>query len=128
MLVVDAERGVEVGEDLRSRGPVLALMQFRAARRGPRTGGRAGCRMAADYTVGVEEEYQLVDAMTGAMCSRARDVLSTDWSEEIRPELQETTLEIGTPICRSATRSWIERLRRLRFQVAVTAAVDDSRS
>lgn len=80
--------------------------------------------MAADYTVGVEEEYQLVDAVTGAMCSRARDVLSTDWSEEIRPELQETTLEIGTPICRSATELDRE-LRRLRFQVAVTAAVDE---
>lgn len=78
--------------------------------------------MDDEFTIGVEEEYQLVDAGTGALCSRAREVLTTDWSEEIRPELQETTLEIGSRICRSAAALDVE-LRRLRFQVATTAAV-----
>ncbi len=78
--------------------------------------------MTDEFTIGVEEEYQLVDAETGALCSRARDVLVTDWTTEIRPELQETTLEIGSRICASAAELDRE-LRRLRFQVATTAAV-----
>lgn len=79
--------------------------------------------MTGDFTLGVEEEYQLVDAETGALRSRARDVLTSDWSAEIRPELQETTLEIGTRICRTAAELDRE-LRRLRFQVATTAAAE----
>lgn len=79
--------------------------------------------MTSEFTVGVEEEYQLVDAETGALHSRARDVLMADWSTEIRPELQETTLEIGTPICASAAELDRE-LRRLRFQVATAAAAE----
>lgn len=81
-----------------------------------------GRSMDDEFTVGVEEEYQLVDAETGALCSRAREVLTTDWSAEIRPELQETTLEIGSRICTS-TAALDSELRRLRFQVAATAAV-----
>ena len=77
--------------------------------------------MAEELTIGVEEEYQLVDAASGALCSRACDGLVTDWTSEIRPELQETTLEIGTRICASA--SELDReLRRLRFQAATTTA------
>ncbi|HEX7118103.1 MAG TPA: YbdK family carboxylate-amine ligase [Longimicrobiales bacterium] len=77
--------------------------------------------MDDEFTIGAEEEYQLVDAETGALCSRARDVLVTDWTAEIRPELQETTLEIGSRVCASAAELDRE-LRRLRFQVATTAA------
>src|SRR5690606_1166570 len=77
--------------------------------------------MEDEFTVGVEGEYQLVDAETGALCSRAREVLTTDWSSEIGPELQETTLEIGSRICTSSAAPDSE-LRRLRFQVATTAA------
>lgn len=82
---------------------------------------RRAYRMSCEFTLGVEEEYQLVDAESGALASRARDVLATDWTMELRPELQETTLEIGTPVCASAAELDRE-LRRLRFQVAATAA------
>lgn len=77
--------------------------------------------MQDDFTIGVEEEYQLVDHVTGELCSRARDVIDADWSTEIRPELQETTVEIGTAVCGS-TAELARELRRLRLQVAVTAA------
>jgi carboxylate-amine ligase len=86
-------------------------------------GSSQACRMSSDFTIGVEEEYQLVDADTGALRSRARDVLTADWTAEIRPELQETTLEIGTRICDSA-QELDRELRRLRFQVATTAAAE----
>lgn len=77
-----------------------------------------------DYTFGVEEEYQLIEPGSGALRSRARDVLALDWSDELRKELQETTLEIGTPICTSADQVRSE-LSRLRFQVATAAAGQD---
>lgn len=87
--------------------------------------GRAsGLREA--FTVGVEEEYQLVDDVAGELRSRARDVLAFDWSAEIRGELQETTLEIGTHVC--ASMEAVEKeLKRLRLQVAATAAAHDLR-
>lgn len=77
--------------------------------------------MTSDFTVGVEEEYQLVDADSGALCSSAAQVLANAWSSEIRPELQETTLEIGTLICGTSAELDSE-LRRLRFQAATATA------
>lgn len=79
--------------------------------------------MRDEYTIGVEEEYQLIDADTAALRSRASDVLATDWSEELRAELHENTVEIGTPVCRG----WTEvrdQLGRQRFQTATTAAAE----
>lgn len=77
-----------------------------------------------EFTFGVEEEYQVVDQVTGALRSRARHVLAHDWSDELRKEMQETTLEIGTPICSSADEVRSE-LARLRLQVAAAAAAED---
>lgn len=80
--------------------------------------------MASDeYTIGVEEEYQLVDAETGALRSRASDVLSMDWADEIKGELHETTVEIGTPVC-EGLESLERALSRARFQAATTAAAE----
>ncbi len=79
--------------------------------------------MRDEYTIGVEEEYQLVDADTAALRSRASDVLASDWSDELRAELHENTVEIGTPVCRG----WSEvreQLGRQRFQTATAAAAE----
>jgi glutamate---cysteine ligase / carboxylate-amine ligase len=73
-----------------------------------------------DFTVGVEEEYQLVDAGTGALRSRASDLRREDWTGELVPELQETTVEIGTPICDSVADA-LAHLQRLRLQAATVA-------
>ncbi len=80
--------------------------------------------MAGDFTVGVEEEYQLVCAETGALRSLAPDVLRDHWTEEIRPESQQTILEVGTEICDDINEVQRE-LRRLRLQVASAAAAQD---
>lgn len=74
----------------------------------------------SDYTIGVEEEYQLVDPETGDLQSRARTILHADWSGEIRQEIQESTIEIGTRICHSSAEVRQE-LKRLRFQTATVA-------
>lgn len=81
----------------------------------------------ADFTVGVEEEYQLVSPRTGELRSRAHDVLETDWSGEIHPESQQTMLEIGTRICASAAELEGE-IRRLRLQAASAAAAEELHS
>jgi glutamate---cysteine ligase / carboxylate-amine ligase len=79
--------------------------------------------MLDPYTLGVEEEYQLVDPDTGGLRSRASDVLSADWADTLRGELHETTVEIGTAVC--ATLEDVEgELRRRRFQAATTAAAE----
>lgn len=75
-----------------------------------------------DFTFGIEEEYQLVRRAGGALASAADTVLATDWSDELEGELQETMLEIGTPVCTSPAEARAQ-LRRLRAQVgAATAA------
>jgi len=79
--------------------------------------------MRDQYTIGVEEEYQLVDTETGALRSRASDVLSTDWSDELHGELHDTTVEINTPIC-GGYDDVVRELKRQRFQAAVTAAAE----
>lgn len=79
-----------------------------------------------DFTVGVEEEYQLVSAQTGDLRSRARHVLEADWSEEIQPEVYETTLEMGTRVCGSAA-ELDQEIRRMRLQAAAAAATQDLR-
>jgi glutamate---cysteine ligase / carboxylate-amine ligase len=75
------------------------------------------------YNIGVEEEYQLVDPETGGLRNRASEVLSTDWADALQGELHETTVEIGTSICRGLEEVEAE-LRRRRFQAATTAAAE----
>lgn len=76
-----------------------------------------------DFTVGVEEEYQLVCPASAELRSRAPQVLENDWSGEIHPENQQTMLEIGTRICAGAGELDRE-LRRLRLQAAAAAAAE----
>lgn len=73
-----------------------------------------------EFTVGVEEEYQLVDAETGALRSRARYVIAGDWTEEIKPEMQEHTVEVETRVC-EGTQCVRDDLARLRLQAMVAA-------
>lgn len=80
--------------------------------------------MSGDFTVGVEEEYQLVAALDGALASRARHVLEADWAGELQMEVHETMLEVGTHVCASAA-ELKEEIRRLRLQVSSTAATQD---
>jgi carboxylate-amine ligase len=79
-----------------------------------------------DFTVGVEEEYQLVDARTGDLRSRARWVIAGDWSGEVKPEMQEHTIEVETRVC-EGTDCVAEDLARLRFQASVAAGAEGLR-
>lgn len=72
------------------------------------------------FTLGVEEEYQLVDAHTGELRDHARYVIAGDWADALKGEMQEHTLEVGTGVCRG-TECLREDLARLRFTAAVAA-------
>ncbi|HEX7051867.1 MAG TPA: YbdK family carboxylate-amine ligase [Longimicrobiales bacterium] len=71
----------------------------------------------AEFTIGVEEEYQVVDPDSGALRGRAPELLAEDGP--IREEYQRTMLEVSTPICTLAEevrrrvaerRSFVQRL------------------
>jgi glutamate---cysteine ligase / carboxylate-amine ligase len=70
-----------------------------------------------DYTLGVEEEYQVIDPETRALCPGAEDVLRrarrTLGEERVVPELRASQLEVLTPVCRtlSEVRGELLRLR-----------------
>lgn len=56
------------------------------------------------FTIGVEEEYQIIDPATRHLRSRAAHVLSRAQAaigDEVQPELHLSQIETATPICRS---------------------------
>lgn len=79
-----------------------------------------------DYTLGVEEEYQLVDAGTGALRSHARYLIAGDWADELKAEMQEHTVEVETSVC-ERTGCVRDDLRRLRFTAAIAAEAEGMR-
>ncbi|TML43120.1 MAG: carboxylate-amine ligase [Actinobacteria bacterium] len=82
------------------------------------------------YTLGVEEEYMLLDGETFDLVQHIDTVLAAISGHElethINPELMQSVLEIATPVCRTA--GDIDReLRRLRAYVAGVASEDNLR-
>jgi glutamate---cysteine ligase / carboxylate-amine ligase len=77
------------------------------------------------YTLGVEEEYMLLDDDTLDLVQHIDTVLADmsghELEQRINPELMQSVLEIATPVCRDAAE--VEsQLRTLRGYVAATAA------
>lgn len=80
--------------------------------------------MRESFTIGVEEEYQVVQPGSGALCSRASIILKADLSGAVEGEVQDTMLEIGTEICMDASEV-ATSLRKRRFQASAAAAAED---
>src|SRR5215213_2577787 len=85
--------------------------------------------MRDDLTVGVEEEYQLVDVETGelrpgiaAVLPAAREVVGS----QVEPELHQSQIEVGTAVC-STLDDVRADLVRLRTKVADAAASEGFR-
>ncbi|SMO44180.1 carboxylate-amine ligase [Paracoccus laeviglucosivorans] len=70
-----------------------------------------------DFTLGIEEEYLLVDAQTGAL-AEAPDALmaacKAELEDQVSPEFLRCQIEVGTPVSRdiSEARDHLARLRR----------------
>jgi carboxylate-amine ligase len=76
------------------------------------------------FTLGVEEEYMLLDPETFDLVQHVDTVLTAaqngEFSERIAPELMQSVLEISTPVCKTAG-DIDHELRRLRGHVTQTA-------
>jgi carboxylate-amine ligase len=77
------------------------------------------------YTLGVEEEYMLLDGESFDLVQRIDTVLAAFVGHEdearMKPELMQSTLEVATPVCHNAGEAGRE-LRRLRDAVRSIAA------
>jgi carboxylate-amine ligase len=68
-------------------------------------------------TIGVEEEYQIIDPQTRELLPRITELLADGdeaLREQIKPELHQSAIEVGTEVCRTAAeaRAELVRLRR----------------
>ena len=76
------------------------------------------------YTLGVEEEYMLLDSTTFDLVQHIDTVLAavegSHLEDVIRPELMQSVLEISTPVCRTIA-DVDDELRRLRTAVTEIA-------
>src|ERR687896_2049956 len=79
-------------------------------------------------TLGIEEEYQIVDPQTRELRSYITEILEGDHLvlEEVKPELHQSMVEIGTKVCRTPAEARAE-LVRLRRTVMDLAARKDLR-
>src|SRR4028119_2498769 len=79
-----------------------------------------------DFTIGVEEEYQIIDPKTRELRSRVQQILplaQKALGEVVQPEVQQSQIEIATPVCRSLSEVRAE-LVRLRRELIAAASID----
>src|SRR5918996_2574286 len=76
------------------------------------------------FTLGVEEEYMLLDGETFDLVQHIDTVLAAmaghEFEARVKPELMQSVIEIATPVCRTAADVYDE-LRALRSFVVSTA-------
>ena len=77
---------------------------------------------APSLTLGIEEEYQIIDPETRELRSYITEILSGDHllMGEVKPELHQSMVEIGTKVCNTPAevRAELVRLRRHVMQLA----------
>ena len=63
--------------------------------------------MAHAFTIGVEEEFQIVDPETWELRSHVSELLASSASlgDQIKRELHQSIVEVGTKICRGRHRA-----------------------
>src|SRR5438876_4353269 len=79
---------------------------------------------ACALSLGVEEEYQIIDPQTGDLYSLAEPILheaSNEVGQNVQPEIHLSQLEIATPVCQTLMQVRRE-LQHLRYAVIRAAA------
>lgn len=72
--------------------------------------------MSSQFTLGIEEEFQMVDRQTGQLCPHVLTILEKGaqlFGEKIKPEMLQSAIELVTGICPNITAARLE-LRELR--------------
>jgi carboxylate-amine ligase len=77
---------------------------------------------APSLTIGIEEEYQIIDPSTRELTSYITEILKEESLVlgEVKPELHQSMVEVGTKVCRTPAevRAELVRLRRLVIDLA----------
>lgn len=84
---------------------------------------------AEQLTIGVEEEYQIIDPLTRELQNHVQRILpqaQRELEEAVQPELKQSQIEITTPICQTLAEVRSE-LVRLRHELIIAAAASGSR-
>ncbi|MGF1507013.1 MAG: carboxylate-amine ligase [Anaerolineae bacterium] len=85
--------------------------------------------LTAPLTLGIEEEYQIIDPETGELTAYIQEFLERGKIQvdagDIKPEFMQSQIEMGTRVCRNATELYDEvcRLRRDIINLADGAGV-----
>jgi carboxylate-amine ligase len=83
--------------------------------------------MPPKFTLGIEEEFQLVDPKTRELKSHIEEMMAagTHLGDQIKPELHRSVVEVGTPICEDIreARDAVTRLRRSLISMAEAGGV-----
>src|SRR5260370_42576795 len=83
-----------------------------------------GHSMAHRFTIGVEEEFQIIDPATCELRSHVSQIVSAaspDIAEQVKHELHPSIVETGTRICENVSEQRIER-HRTRGELVAAAA------
>ena len=77
------------------------------------------------YTLGIEEEFQIVDPETRLLVSHVSEILEEGkmlLGEQVKPEMMQAQVEVGTGICKNIeeARADITRLRAIVSHLART--------
>jgi carboxylate-amine ligase len=78
------------------------------------------------FTLGIEEEFQIIDPETRELRSHIRQILEDGkmmLNEQVKPEMHQSVVELGTEVCRD-TAGAREQLLRLRGELALLAGRD----
>src|SRR5207244_249051 len=70
---------------------------------GPSERNSAGMIARPDFTLGVEEEFQIIDPETRQLRSHVQEMLEEGrrlLKERVKPEMHQSVIELGTGICR----------------------------
>jgi carboxylate-amine ligase len=82
-----------------------------------------------DFTIGVEEEYQIVDPVTRELKSHVSAMMEEGGrvlGEQLKPEMHQSVIEVGTDICANVKEARAD-VGRLRATVAQLARKNDLR-
>ena len=78
----------------------------------------------ADFTIGIEEEFQIIDPETRELRSRIVQIIEEGrmiLGEQVKPEMHQSMIEVGTAICHNVqeARAEVIMLRRAVAELAV---------
>src|SRR5215468_8775799 len=84
--------------------------------------------MSEKFTLGIEEEFQIVDPVTRELKSHIEEMMAAGGhlGELIKPELHQSVVEVGTPIC-ADIREAHENVKSLRRALVTMAEKSGTR-